>query len=1092
MKRIQRYRISRREAGQTIIVAMIILGLLLILGFVFLGLINRSIRTSGFYRDRAVANDLSEAGIRYAHQQLLNSAEGADWRGLPTAPIDSTRTAGAPSIPETTVDPDAFFIRPPATVTGNSVVWPGSVYPDEGGPDGLGPFFRVPFRNGRALVRIRYAPSDADIFRSTASGALRRPGLARNYILIESVGREGIVNPRDPTSVNNTTPRRIRNFASLADFNNTVAQFRADQAKFGGIQVNRAFASIGIIESARFITNKDGVSRPSDIGVPGNSGMSYRGDSAFLDLPMQLGTALPLLAFDSNTNYSSGAVPISGSIFVNGDVRLHGRIVANMNFTFGDEFDVSGNILSENANLIVNGGQWNPTTNAWETVTSTLVNPSTGAGIDTQLGHVRDGSADRDTNGYAKSVADKVPPSAFSTDPSTQTNRYREMTRESGIINAAGVNTGSYGQGSGIYVDNVDDQQGDRDAQGRLTAGGERSIVNDWLNPSNDSGYWRGYLYIPRGAMVHLLTDGLTITRDARAPQEQLTWKTPAGADTTSSFIRYRFGRGTTRQLMVVNSFTPFARSGASINGALSPQDYDNGLPFNGTMYFEGNVRIEGKIPTDVQLTLISRGTIYVENSITKGVTGNDWTSGYLPNVDSMPATNVGARLTRPSKSMLMLIAHDYVTLNTTQFFGALNSSDVQPQFDIPNQPSFNPLLVRTNTNGLQFGPEFSLDPYGLNANPSNPSTWKTFASEYAKTTAATTALDTNLLVFHSMDDGPGAFSFLNMNIGGTQYTFSGQYATAGTPNLYGLGSENYQRYSKFEGSVFPLLSNNNGASITEDVANGLVRSTGSTWGNIAFSMEGPSVLSLKPDTSLAGPGNSTNDYVLGRLAIAPHDIRIEASMFAENGSFFIIPGPWFNPNPNDTYDRWLSDAGTNGANLDIANANRLENFGASPHMPFYGEPLDVRIVISGAVSENMPATASQQAEWIRKWGWIPKWPGAPATMAEFNEEHNSGIARIPYQHQVTATANDAYAPNIIFAYDPVLATGRRSGFGQQVNNAGASFPDVSLSDPGGYVRSRWIDYNLDGIQQPSEIVPLPPLPRLPVSPALAYFGEVH
>lgn len=1072
---------------------MIILGLLLILGFVFLGLINRSIRTSGFYRDRAVANDLSEAGIRYAHQQLLTSAEGADWRGQPTAPIDSARTAGAPSIPETTVDPDAFFLRPPATTAqGTRLTWPGSIFPDEGGPDGLGPFFRVPFRNGRALVRIRYAPSDADIFRTVANGALRRPGLARNYILIESVGREGIVNPRDPTSVNNVAPRRIRNYATLADFTNTVAQFRADQAKYGGIQVNRAFASIGIIETARFISNKDGVSRPSDLGVPSNSGMSYRGDSAFLNLPLQLGTTLPLLAFDSGTTYSANPIPVGGSIYVNGDVRLHGRIVANMNFSLGDEFDVSGNILSESSNLIVNGGQWNAATNTWDTPSATLTSPSSAAGFDTISGHVRDGSASRDLNGYARSVGDKVPPSAFSVDPATQTNRYREMSRESGAINGLGINSGAYGQGSGIYVDNVDDQQGERDSQGRLTTGGERSVTNDWLNPSNDSGYWRGYLYIPRGAMVHMLYDGLTITRDARAPQDQLTWKTPAGADTTSSFIRYRFGRGTNRDLRVVNSYTPFKRSGASINGLLSAQDYDDGMPFNGVMYFEGNVRVEGNIPTDVQITLVSRGTIYVENSITKGITGNDWTSGYLPTVDSMAATPVGSRIQRPSKSMLMLIAHDYVTLNTTQFFGALNSSDVQPQFDIPNQPSFNPLLVRTNTNGLQFGAEFSLDPYGPNANPLNPTTWKTFASAYSKTTAATTALDTNLLVFHAMDDGPGAFSFLNFNVDGTQYTFSGPYATVGTPNLYGLGSENYQRYSKFEGTVFPLLSRNNGASITEDVANGLVRSTSSAWGNIAFSMVGPSVLTLKPDTSLAGPGNSTNDYVLGRLAIAPHDIRIEASMFAENGSFFIIPGPWFNPNPNDTYDRWLADAGANGANLDLANANRLENFGASPHVPFYGEPLDVRIVITGSVSENMPATAAQQSEWIRKWGWIPKWPGAPATTAEWNEEHGGNLSRIPYQHQTTATAADVYAPNIIFSYDPVLATGRRSGFGQQVNNAGTTFGDVSLNDPGSYVRSRWIDYNLDGIQQPSEIVPLPPLPRLPVSPALAYFGEVH
>src|SRR5690606_36193288 len=40
--------------------------------------------------------------------------------------------------------------------------------------------------------------------------------------------------------------------------------------------------------------------------------------------------------------------------------------------------------------------------------------------------------------------------------------------------------------------------------------------------------------------------------------------------------------------------------------------------------------------------------------------------------------------------------------------------------------------------------------------------------------------------------------------------------------------------------------------------------------------------------------GATTNDYVLRRAAITPHDIRIEAAIYAENGSFFVIPGRWF------------------------------------------------------------------------------------------------------------------------------------------------------------------------------------------------------
>ena len=56
------------------------------------------------------------------------------------------------------------------------------------------------------------------------------------------------------------------------------------------------------------------------------------------------------------------------------------------------------------------------------------------------------------------------------------------------------------------------------------------------------------------------------------------------------------------------------------------------------------------------------------------------------------------------------------------------------------------------------------------------------------------------------------------------------------------------------------------------------------------------------------------------------------------------------------------------------------------------------------------------------------------------------------------------YVPNLITTYDPVLATGRADGFGS-VGNA--------------YIR-------VDSFGRP-----LAPLPRLPVSPTLAYFGEV-
>ncbi len=92
--------------------------------------------------------------------------------------------------------------------------------------------------------------------------------------------------------------------------------------------------------------------------------------------------------------------------------------------------------------------------------------------------------------------------------------------------------------------------------------------------------------------------------------------------------------------------------------------------------------------------------------------------------------------------------------------------------------------------------------------------------------------------------------------------------------------------------------------------------------------------------------------YILGPLAIAPPrdadplPVRIEAMIYAQNGSWFVIPGPWFNEDPDE--------------------------FGLDPTLqdyPGYREPLNIRISCYGAITENMPADLGAAAEWTSKWG---------------------------------------------------------------------------------------------------------------------------
>jgi hypothetical protein len=1048
----------KRQAGQTIIVAMIIMGVLLILGLVYIGIIDRNIVTTGRMQQRSVANDLMEAGIRYAHAQLLQSELGADWRGTPTAILPVSGN------PNATADPDILYLRPGTGFRFKN----GLAQIDNGGPDGLGPYFRVNYSYGRSLVRVRYAPSDINIFNPNPSGALRNPGLLRNYIIIESVGRPGAVNQADPTTLASTQPIQFSGYSGVNQYDDALAKMEATERTFSQRAIDRAFVSIGIIESARYVTNKYNVSRAVELGIPDTLAAMYEGlhvatGDGDAPLTMQLGNSMPLYTLGKTPTLTSQSYPGNGSAYVNGDVTLYGNVILNVNKWLGDKFVTSGIIKSANANsqLILNMTQ--PAGPNWTTTSATVAGSlmdSRNPAFSSQSGILLDGVSSLDVSGYSRGAGRKEPPSILARNPDSNENRYLLLSKDSGA-QVNGVNVGNYGYGQGVYVNNPSDIQMPEDEAGRQASGAATSLVNDWLNPNNGqtgSG-WRGFYYVPPGAYVQLTSDGFVIVRNGGGAAQERTWKNPDGTDTGSSLIRYRLGLGADGMVHIVNTYTP----GVSINRNLGTTDYQKGPTFNGVVYFDGNVRVRGIIPTDVQMTIVSNATIYVEGSIIKGVLGNGLQSG----------TPVGERLQRPSHSMLMLMAKDYVTLNTTQFVGPTATQPIEPVNDVPGVPGYNPIRMRTGGElNLQseFAPDNEADPNIPSINPLNPSTWPPYPAVYYPFKRPGTRITTNLVLAHTMDDGPAAATFLGMNVNfgafdtanppeSTYYfpvTSNNLISSVYTPppapatyQIYGLGGEPFQRYGKFESTLFPLVDPTTAnfsdlRMIVANNANGVYRMFSEGFNDF-----------LIRQTNYGGI--PTNDYLVGRTALIPHDIRIEASMYAEEGSFFVIPGQWLNPNPNDTREAYGELTG-NKATKDF---KRMEAFGSAPGFPFYGEPADVRISIIGSVSENMPPSMDVQSQWTEKWGWIPRDLGA------------SGVT-IPDQHVPRnstyrgATAmNWLWVPNLTISYDPVLATARPAGF----NNDPTANPLIRMD---AYGRA------------------LPPLPRLPVSPVLAYFGEVR
>jgi len=415
--------------------------------------------------------------------------------------------------------------------------------------------------------------------------------------------------------------------------------------------------------------------------------------------------------------------------------------------------------------------------------------------------------------------------------------------------------------------------------------------------------------------------------------------------------------------------------------------------PKNGVIFAEGNIRIKGTLPPGVQLTVVSGATIYIEGNVLK-----------------YPGGQPG----EVKDSAVALLATDYVCVNTTQFFG--------PVKEVPFPGPGSSFFDISPTSSFWFG-------FSFGADPSQAYPQAMPVALYVRHTAAQGGASyMNMLVNWPPTEAQLAadpfYSFYRFGFGPPWAT------TPGMEYIYPLadvgawwdtpGRAAVQQYESWEHQVFKLLPVTNGAYV--------VHTNPGVENRIAFQLDQNLVLPVAPQ-----------DYYLSRAAIQPMDIRIEALTYAQNKSFFIIPGEWFNPDPDDTPDnlaRRLTPAG-----------------GIEPRWPFYGQPLDVRVVIHGAVSENLTAAIGDSSAWMEKWGWIPPRHGSSPDA----EDETKG-----YRTPLDPAEPDGRQIGLTFIYDQLL-----------------SHP-VAETAPGVFAPLRSDGYGRT----------LPIVPRLPVSPQLIYFGE--
>lgn len=853
------------RAGQTLIIAVMVMFIVALVAAVFIGLVARNLFRSERYSNIDEVTQIAEGGIRYADRMLTTSEDGADWRPAPdNNGVTNPGNVALRIVPTEAANWEYQRDKYP------DFEWTRAYWPTEK-PDGTAPgmgyagptggYTTFNTGQGRFLLRVSYNPNMADP--------------TSKYIKIEAVGRLGVFDENDPTTYKPNGNSGLRRELT-------------------------AYKPIGITDYLRFVTNKDNRSTAFPLGCPGYS------------------TKLGRSVDDSLYGARGGAVRVNGNVlwYGNGPEGVHFHLRSTVNHEGDrvpvDSVEIAGltsfaDSAPSNAGLLtkmdLNG---TPLGNPFD-VYASGDQPN---GSWTQGGFIRDSypQADEPT----RRVKRLNPPVVDQPDPSNTSTRYRLLTLSSGErvnINGEWANLGEYGWGRGIYISNGRDKQADSESLLGLV-----SLRSDWIRPTDRSfGYWKGPYYVPPGAVIVLHpndTDGdkkpdLSITR---TDTDFTTWYDAWGDP------RPEWGRTVTMPY-------PNPSSDPGVNGrtVTAPDGRTKHLDGNGVIYAEGNIRIRGMLPAGMQLTVVSGQNIYIDGNLLK-YRPVDWTP------DSKDYVNY--RGGDPTCG-LALLAKQYVCVNTTQFFAPQNGigmddvgSDAgqgEPPYHIvvTNEPDSRPRIT------FDFGPHES-------DSGTAPTDWVLYLRHSGQ--MGTSYINAWLNPGSSPENGLLAFNGnwgARTPVAGLQpYVWgvgdSAFNASSGMGPGWGIGSA-------FAGQAFPLI---NDPSMNANLFTGLGESN---------------LLELALDQT----SFTRNNYMLGGLAVQPFDVRIEAVIYAEEGSFYVLPGDWFNPNPSDV-------------------PGNARPGGVVPRFPYFGQPLDIRVIVDGAVAENVPAQIGDVEEWMTKWGRIP------------------------------------------------------------------------------------------------------------------------
>ena len=1053
----RRSRMRSARRGQTLIIALAVMFILLFIGGVFVTQIARNLASAARSRDTSSALAFAEAGIKYCDDQFVSSPDGADWRPVPTGPVLT------PSDPLGLTDPDYRWLS-------------------QG-------FTRLYFNGGRCLVRATYDPTPDD----------PRSQLIR----IESVGRSGDLGQGlDPTVFVQT---------------GNAAQLRRELI---------AYKQIGLTDYLMWVTNKDRRAQEAFIGSPA-LGASQPGAPAFgLDPAVILGD--PSVALHP-TGVNNGELIIGAPSRFNTNLRLGGETLWYFSprgtsavgpNTSPESLLVSGTISllptrnvdngDANADTVLNDNDLQSFVNLpYDTNTNTLGGQTPGTGFairassdplfTTFQGLLRDGLTSSDVNGGARGTPRLDPPVIDTFVNGSGVLRYRALTRESGYWYSGTFNSGQRGYGTGVYIDNFADQQKETSAPG---VSGGFSLRGEWLNSGGSSqGHWSGPFYRAPGVLIELLGNRIRMTRSdgqvfLKPDGTPINGATGSGGGNVleipladAARKQFRFPDGTAYITVTGGQTLPMmSHDGDEPNAVNKPFGDKASYGVSVVIMAEGNVRVKGtygsvtdpgvadeqsydpNAPDDaklklgrVHLTIVSGGTAYIEGNVVKG-------DGYRS----------GGKTFLERASTCAIMAKDYVCLNTTAFQSPQNENNAW-RTTSPDQADFYTELGLTRS-GLDTSFSFGVpvEAYLTAGNPSPLFLMLRHAAQSDNSGQGQAFI--NLLINPANGNGAAA-NGANSN---ALYPFN---RPGLPPETYALNDPLSAVAPNFERRAFDLGSGANLATPTFVTLPGF-----------------DNIFRYQIDrTSGQFVSNAgTTDYLFGGGIISPLDIRVEAMLYAQEKSFFIIPGYALNPDPNDTLQNFQATGirpSYNGQERSIVQ----QGGAATPDMtaknayPFYKQPLDVRITIAGAVAQNYTASSGDQAAWLSQWGYVPTQYGG--TNLNIPDDHRMGhdmavnnanwVVNYNYAEDRTGDyrtypqKQQNISPGLRYVYDPSLSmpylrpTSINTYASVAVRNASALR----------FIARPAIVDAANNVVLPGVIQTLPSMPRLPVCPGLLYYG---